>query len=77
MTTTVLPAAAEYRRAADAMRADARSFMAIAASAEPQPHYLTFGPALVNQMRCHYEQMADLFVLAAEQAEQLAKAVEG
>jgi hypothetical protein len=42
--------------------------MAIAANIEARPDYLTFGPPLANAMRSGYEQMADKFLVAAEQA---------
>ncbi len=62
-----------YSRAADAMRADARTFIAIATHVEPQDRYLTFSTALANRMRVAYETLADTFAEAAEQADSIAR----
>jgi hypothetical protein len=67
---------ADLRRFADSARSDARALMAIAASIEPRPDYLTFGPPLANAMRSGYEQMADKFLVAAEQALSMASDLE-
>lgn len=74
--TSDLANAAEYRRAADTMRADARAFIAISTSLELRPEYLTFGSALLNDDRSRYEDMATKRLLAAEQAEEIAADLE-
>lgn len=71
-----LASAAEYRRAADTMRADARAFRSIAETLELRPEYLTFGAALLSDDRSHYAAMADKRDLAADQADSIAADLE-